>query len=142
MEESCLLCNWSEADRYFDRIQVWESDLWRVTTSLVAPVAGFSYLETKRHIPYITDLDGTEAASLGSVLAMVTRVLRDTTNAKLIYVNVFGERVPHLHFNLAPHRDGDPLLGGRGMLAENTEPWPRPELEAVAERIRQTLRQI
>jgi diadenosine tetraphosphate (Ap4A) HIT family hydrolase len=142
MKENCLLCNWSEADRYFNRIQVWENDLWRVTTSLVAPVPGFSYLETKRHIPYITDLEGAESASLGSVLALVTRALRDTTNAKLVYVNVFGERVPHLHFNLAPHRDGDPLLGGPGMLAENAEPWPRHELEAIAERIRQMLRQI
>lgn len=141
MKENCLLCNWSEADQYFKRIQVWENDLWRVTTSLVAPVPGFSYLEPKRHIPYITDLDGAEAATLGHILAMVTRTLREVTSAQLVYVNVFGERVPHLHFNLAPHRHGDSLRGGPGMLAENAVPVARSELETIANRIQQKLEQ-
>ena len=140
MQKDCLLCDWAEADRYFNRVQVWENDLWRVTTSLAAPVPGFSYLEPKRHIAYITDLDGAEATTVGPVLAYVTRALRDITRAKLVYVNVFGERVAHLHFNLAPHRDGDALRGGPGMLAENAEPAPRAELEAVAERVRQVMR--
>lgn len=142
MKENCLLCNWAEADQYFNRIQVWENDLWRMTTSLAAPVPGFSYLEPKRHIPYITDLDGAEAATLGPILAMITRTLREVTNAKLVYVNVFGERVPHLHFNLAPHREGDPLRGGPGMLAENATLVLRSELESIANRIQQKLEQI
>lgn len=135
----CLLCHWAEADQYFHRILVWENALWRVTTSLVAPVPGFSYLEPKRHIPYITDLDGPEAATLGATLAFVTHALRAATNAQLVYVNVFGERVPHLHFNLAPHRDGDALRGGPGLLAENATPVPAEELAALAGRLRQTL---
>ena len=142
MKENCLLCDWNEADKYFNRIQVWENELWRVTTSLAAPVRGFSYLEPKRHISYITDLDGDEATSLGPILAFVTRALLETTNAKLVYVNVFGERVPHLHFNLAPHHDGDALRGGAGMLDENAESLPRSELEAIAERLGQKLRQF
>jgi diadenosine tetraphosphate (Ap4A) HIT family hydrolase len=142
MKNDCLLCNWAEADKYFNRVQVWQTDLWRVTTSLVAPVLGFSYLEPKRHIPYITDLDGDEATSLGPTLAFVTRALRDTTNSKLVYVNVFGERVSHLHFNLAPHRDGDALRGGSGMLIDNASSLPSNELAVVAERIRQTLSQF
>jgi len=142
MKNDCLLCNWVESDKYFNRVQVWQNDLWRVTTSLAAPVPGFSYLEPKRHIAYITDLDGNESISLGPTLALVTRVLRDITNAKLIYVNVFGERVPHLHFNLAPHRDGDSLRGGSGMLLDNARPLPVTELEIVAEHIHQALGQI
>lgn len=53
MSEACLLCDWAEADRHFQRVQVWDDELWRVTSSLVAPVAGFSYLEPKRHIPTV-----------------------------------------------------------------------------------------
>jgi len=136
MSEACLLCDWAEADRHFQRVQVWDDELWRVTTSLVAPVAGFSYLEPKRHIPAITELDGAEAATLGPVLARVTRVLRDATDAELVYVNVFGERVAHLHFNLAPHRAGDALQGGRAMLTEGAEPLPRADLEEIAGRVR------
>jgi diadenosine tetraphosphate (Ap4A) HIT family hydrolase len=142
MKKDCLLCNWVEADKYFNRVQVWENDLWRVTTSLAAPVAGFSYLEPKRHIAYITDLDGDEAVSLGSTLAFVTHILRDVTNSKLVYVHIFGERVPHLHFNLAPHRDGDALRGGPGMLIDNANPIPVAELEITAEQFRQALGHI
>ncbi len=133
------MCNWPEADRYFQRVQVWENDLWRLTTSLVAPVPGFSYLEPKRHIPYITDLDGPEAVALGPTLALVTAHLKEITGAKLVYVNVFGERVAHLHFNLAPHRDGDALRGGPGMLLETAPPLPPTDLEDIANRLRQRL---
>lgn len=132
----CLLCDWGAADREFTRIEVWSDDLWRVTTSLVAPVAGFSYLEPKRHIPYITDLDGDEASSLGQTLARVTAALQSVTGAELVYVNVFGDRVAHLHFNLAPHRKGDALTGGAGMLAARAPAVAREELEAVAGRLR------
>lgn len=138
----CLLCDWTAADREFDRVEVWRDRLWRVTTSLVAPVPGFSYLEPIRHIPYITDLDGDEAATLGPTLAWVTNVLREATSADMVYVNVFGDRVAHLHFNLAPHRAGDALQGGRAMLAPGADPVPRPELESLAERLRRELQAV
>ncbi|MGE0599152.1 MAG: HIT family protein [Dehalococcoidia bacterium] len=112
---------------------MWEDGLWRLTTSLVAPVAGFSYLEPKRHIPDITTLDGPEAETLGLVLARVTSALKQATNAELVYVNVFGERVAHLHFNLAPHTKGDALTGGPGMLAPGADiPEPSVLTEAAA----------
>jgi diadenosine tetraphosphate (Ap4A) HIT family hydrolase len=139
MNQPCLLCDWSAADRQFQRVEVWQDELWRVTTSLVAPVPGFSYLEPKRHIAYVTDLDGEEATTLGATLARVTRTLRDITGAQLVYVNVFGDRVGHLHFNLAPHREGDALRGGPGMMLEAPSPLARPELEAIATRIRAQL---
>jgi diadenosine tetraphosphate (Ap4A) HIT family hydrolase len=66
--KDCLLCRRDAADAEFDRIQVWEDDLWRLTVSLAAEVPGFAYLEPKRHVPYITDLEGAEAASFGSWL--------------------------------------------------------------------------
>ncbi len=137
---TCLLCDWEAADREFARVQVWDDELWRVTTSLGAPVAGFSYLEPKRHIPAITELDGPEATSLGPTLARVTSALQQVTGADLVYVNVFGERVAHLHFNLAPHRAGDALRGGPGMLDGDASPVPAEELQAAAERVRGLLR--
>ena len=139
MGEPCLLCDWPEADRVFQRLEVWQDRLWRVTTSLVAPVPGFSSLEPRRHIPYVTELDGEEAASLGPTLARVTRILRATTGAERVYVNVFGDRVAHLHFNLAPHREGDALRGGPEMLREPASARPRAELEEIARRLRAEL---
>jgi diadenosine tetraphosphate (Ap4A) HIT family hydrolase len=121
------------------RVEVWQDSLWRVTVSLVAPVLGFGYLEPKRHIPYITDISGEVAEMLGTTLARVTSALRNATDADLVYVNVFGERHAHLHFNLAPHRVGDGLTGGPGMIRPNAAPIAKTALEAVADRIRRHL---
>jgi diadenosine tetraphosphate (Ap4A) HIT family hydrolase len=104
-----------------------------------SPVAGFGHLEPIRHIPFVTDLDGEEARTLGRVLGRVTSVLKRVTDADLVYVYVFGERVPHLHFNLAPHRPNDALIGGPGLLRQDTEPLPADVLTATNEAIEAAL---
>jgi diadenosine tetraphosphate (Ap4A) HIT family hydrolase len=129
---------------------VWEDSLWRLTLSLDAEVVGFAYLEPRRHIPHITDLDGEEARTFGTVLARVSKVLQDETDAELVYVYVFGESVPHLHVHLAPHRPGDALNAQmiRGeIVAEKLEgvaeryisrefpPFSEKELRVVAQRV-------
>src|SRR5689334_8978476 len=104
----CLLCNPARAAVVFGRRTVWEDRLWRL--SLIeegSPVAGFGHLEPKRHIPHITDLDGDKAATIGPTLAHVTATIKEVVSADLVYVYIFGERVDHLHFNIAPHRAGD-----------------------------------
>jgi len=83
-------------------------------------IAGFSYLEPKRHVPHITDLEGDEARTLGPVLALVTRALREATEAEVVYLYVFGGGIPHLHIHLAPHRSGD-ALNDRMIRGEVTE---------------------
>ena len=140
LSEGCLICQGLDGDRELGRVLAWEDDLWRVTISLKAPVVGFAYLEPKRHIPHITDLDGVEATALGPILARVTRILVEETGAELIYVNVFGERVPHLHFNLAPHRTGDPLAGGAGMIIGEPPPQPEHTLRKIANQLARRLR--
>jgi diadenosine tetraphosphate (Ap4A) HIT family hydrolase len=114
--EDCLLCRVGDADAYFGRRRVWEDDLWRLSVVLHGAVVGFAHLEPRRHIPFITDLDGPEAATLGPVLARATAALRAATAAEKVYVYVFGDRVPHLHVNLAPHLAGGPLVGGPGLI--------------------------
>jgi diadenosine tetraphosphate (Ap4A) HIT family hydrolase len=149
-DKDCLLCRADDADAEFDRIRVWEDELWRLTVSLAAEVPGFAYLEPKRHVPHIADLDGGEAASFGPVLARCARILREATGAEVVYVYVFGDGIPHLHVHLAPHRKGDALSDQmvRGEIVEEKLPsgvtrfyskefpaLPRNELRSVAERI-------
>jgi diadenosine tetraphosphate (Ap4A) HIT family hydrolase len=151
----CPLCR-GTADAEFDRIEVWQDDLWRLAVSLASEVPGFAYLEPKRHVPYITDLDGAEAASFGSVLARCARMLQEVTGAEIVYVYIFGGGIPHLHVHLAPHRKGDALNDQmiRGEITEEKLPsgatlffskefpaLPRDELMAVAKRVRQRLSQ-
>lgn len=152
--KDCPLCSGDRADAEFDRIEVWQDDLWRLTVSLAAEVPGFAYLEPKRHVPHITDLDGAESASFGPVLARCTRVLREVTGVEVVYVYIFGDGIPHLHAHLAPHRKGDALNDQmiRGEIVEEKLPsgftnffskqfpaLPREDLLAIANRVRQRL---
>jgi diadenosine tetraphosphate (Ap4A) HIT family hydrolase len=136
-------------------VQVWEDELWRLTTSIFGdPVPGFSYLEPKRHIPFITELDGEEVLTFGRVLARVTGALKEATGAEVVYVYVFGESIPHLHVHLAPHRTGDGLndrmvkgsleekrlpSGATLLVSREYPPLPEEELRSAADRIRQVL---
>jgi diadenosine tetraphosphate (Ap4A) HIT family hydrolase len=134
-----MLCRPEIADVEFRRTRLWEDDLWRLSAVLQGPVPGFAHLEPKRHIPFVTDLDGAEAATFGPVLARVTAALRDAAGAEKTYVYVFGDRVPHLHLNLAPHRDRDALRGGPGLLEQGAEPAPAETHEQVAAAARDVL---
>jgi diadenosine tetraphosphate (Ap4A) HIT family hydrolase len=115
-----VLCRGLSGDSELGRVQVWEDAIWRLTVASEGEVAGFSYLEPKRHVPHITDLEGEEAQSLGSVLALVTRALKEATGAAVVYMYVFGDGIPHLHIHLAPHRSGD-ALNDRMIRGEVTE---------------------
>ncbi|WP_284735477.1 HIT family protein [Dongia deserti] len=150
----CPMCRSVAADQELERVQVWEDRLWRLTVSLASEVPGFAYLEPKRHIRFITDLDGAEAATFGAVMARCTRALKEATDTDIVYVYIFGDGVPHLHVHLAPHRAGDALNDQmiRGEIVEEKMPsgmtrimsrefpaLPVEQLRALAERIRSRL---
>ena len=105
----CIMCRGAEADGELDRIEAWQDAHWRLTVSLASEVLGFAYLESKRHITHIHELDGDEALTFGSALSRCTKALKGATNADVVYVYIFGDGVPHLHVHLAPHRPGDAL---------------------------------
>jgi diadenosine tetraphosphate (Ap4A) HIT family hydrolase len=151
--EQCALCSGARIDGELGRVQVWEDALWRLTTSVGPgnPTLASSYLEPKRHIATIADLDGAEAATFGLVIARCSAVLRSVLEVPLVYVYVFGGGAGHLHVHLAPHVDGDALTTSmiRGELAEVTLPsgvrgWesvdfpglPEGQLVEVADRLR------
>ena len=137
--DECMLCAPEVADAEFRRARLWEDELWRLSAVLRGPVPGFAHLEPKRHIPFLTDLDGPEAVTFGPVLARVTTALRDAAGAEKTYAYVFGDRVPHLHLNLAPHREGDALRGGPGLLEPGAEPAPAATHRQVARAAREAL---
>jgi diadenosine tetraphosphate (Ap4A) HIT family hydrolase len=153
--DGCVLCDPERAARELMRTTVWEDRLWRLSTTLYGAVPGFSYLEPKRHIPHITDVDGDEAKTFGGTIARATTALKDATGASLVYVYVFGGGIPHLHVHLAPHREDDALNtavirgeltaeklpnGATVMRSAEFPPRPEAELRAAAERVRKLLR--
>jgi diadenosine tetraphosphate (Ap4A) HIT family hydrolase len=152
--EECALCRGAEADQEFGRVQVWDDDLWRLTMSMDSYTPAFCYLEPKRHIAYITELDGEEARSFGTTMARVTTVLKEITEAEVVYAYIFGGGIPHLHVHLAPHRDGDALSGAMikgevveekmpsgatALISKEYSPVPPEQLEDLAVRARRLL---
>jgi diadenosine tetraphosphate (Ap4A) HIT family hydrolase len=107
--QGCLLCDPVAADAALDRVEVWSDATWRLTMALRSEVLGFSYLEPRRHLPHVEDLDGEEAATFGQALALAAAALKQQTRAELVFVYVFGGGIAHLHVHLAPHRAGDAL---------------------------------
>ena len=117
-------------------------------------ILGFSYLEPIRHIPFLADLDGSEAATFGPAIARASAVLREATGARLVYAYVFGGGIPHLHVHLAPNEPegvlNTALIGGR--VAERKLPsgateitsldhpeLPSDHIDAVIERVRSAM---
>ena len=98
-DQTCPLCRGREVDPDMGREQVWEDAHWRLTTSIGPgdPTPGFSYLEPKRHIPSIADLDGGEAVTFGLAIARSTKAIKQATGSEAVYVYVYGGHIPHLH---------------------------------------------
>lgn len=150
----CLLCDGERASDALNREVVWEDEHWRLSLSRRGYTTGFGYLEPKRHVPHITDLDGEEAATFGPVLARVASVLKEAAGAELVYVYIFGGGIPHLHVHLGPHREGDALnediirgeltyqrlpSGAQRLLSRDFEELPSAEIAAVIDRARELL---
>jgi len=106
-------------------VRIWEDGLWRLSTLTHGQVPGFSFLEPKRHVRYVEELDGEEAATFGAVLARAATALKEAAGAERVYVYVFGGGIPHLHVHLAPHRDGDVLSAT--ILRGEVETMPGPD---------------
>jgi diadenosine tetraphosphate (Ap4A) HIT family hydrolase len=150
----CPMCRGAAADEELERVEVWQDAHWRLTVSLSSEVAGFAYLEPRRHIRYITELDGPEAATFGPAMAYSTRILKEAAGAELVYAYIFGGGVPHLHVHLAPHCAGDALNSQmiRGEIVEEKLPngmtqffssefpaLPRDQLLRIAEKVRERM---
>ena len=135
-------------------MRVWEDGLWRLSTLTHGQVPGFSFLEPKRHVRYVEELDGDEASTFGAALARACAALKEAAGAERVYVYVFGGGIPHLHVHLAPHTEGDALSatilrgevetkpgpGGTTLLLAVDFPVPpRSTMREVAARARELL---
>jgi len=130
-DQDCPLCAGADMDEALMRTEVWSDSLWRLTTCNVTEVAGFSYLEPRRHITDITELTGAEAESFGVVIAKASAAIREATGVERVFVYIFGDTLDHLHVHLAPHRNqGSPLVSdmikgaqNRVVLSDGQEVW-------------------
>jgi diadenosine tetraphosphate (Ap4A) HIT family hydrolase len=153
-DPECLLCDPDAAAVQLNREVVWEDRLWRLAMPRRGYTTGFGYLEPKRHVPHITDLEGEEATTFGSTIAQIASALKEAAGAELVYVHIFGGGIPHLHVHLGPHRDGDALSdsiirgeftyeplpsGAQRIVSRDFPEIPAADIQAVIDRARALL---
>lgn len=150
----CAICRGPHGDAELDRVEVWRDAQWRLSMSRHGPTLGFAYLEPIRHIPYLADLDGPEAATFGPTIARASAALREASGGALVYAYIFGGGIPHLHVHLAPNKPegvlSTALIGGEieerklpsgatEIISREHPDLPQDQLEAVTRRTRELL---
>ena len=69
---------------------------------------GYLFVEARRHLPELGDLDPDEAAAVGRAAARWSRALQDVASAEHVYAAVIGHGIGHLHVHLIPRYPGTP----------------------------------
>jgi diadenosine tetraphosphate (Ap4A) HIT family hydrolase len=150
----CAICAGPARDGELDRLEVWRDDHWRLSMSRHTATLGFSYLEPLRHIPFVADLDGPEAATFGPAIARASAAIREASGAPLVYAYVFGGGIPHLHVHLAANLPDGVLntniisgeveerklpSGATEITSKDHPDVPEDEVAAVIERTRELM---
>jgi diadenosine tetraphosphate (Ap4A) HIT family hydrolase len=92
-----------------------------VVTHLEAPAyLGYLFVESRRHVPELGDLEPDEAAAAGRAAARWSRALQDVTGAEHVYAAVIGHGVAHFHLHLIPRLPGTP----REYWSTRVDEWP------------------
>lgn len=102
---------------------------------------GWVFVEPKRHLAGLGQMNPTEAAALGALANGVAAALRSSEGAEHIYAHVYGDAVPHLHVHLIPRYPGTP----REFWADKLADWPDaprgglPEVQALTQRLAESI---
>jgi diadenosine tetraphosphate (Ap4A) HIT family hydrolase len=120
-----------------DREKVFSSEHWRVLVHSSA-LPGWLVVVLRRHVESLSDLTEAETTSLGEVLAGGTRALMEVVGCIKTYAMLFGEGMPHLHFNLVPRMPDIPeALRGPKVFGYDADASPISDVErdSVARRL-------
>lgn len=94
--------------------RIHETAAWSVGTIPALPAPDAVVIQSRRHVCGLWNMDSFESATLGPLLSLVSRALRELSAAERVYAFTMGEAFEHLHIALVP-RVGDTLDGARGV---------------------------
>jgi diadenosine tetraphosphate (Ap4A) HIT family hydrolase len=128
------------------RERIFDNGLWRVAHAFSSALPGWMVVIPRRHVLSLSELTTTEAATLGPVLAGLSRALEDGLGARKAYVVFFAEAegFAHLHVHVIPRSDGLPAQhrGPRVFhyLEQPEDRWVSPAaMDQIADRLRPLL---
>src|SRR3954462_9561362 len=100
--KACPMCEIA-ANTADDPMVVYQDEHWVARSISGTPaVAGWLLLQSRRHIPDVTELNADEAATFGSVIQPVSAAVREATGALRVYIASLNEGNPHFHSHVLP----------------------------------------
>jgi len=100
---------------------------------------GHLFVEPKRHIPELAQLNEDEAKEIGMYMSLSARAIQAVCGAEHVYSFVIGDHVPHVHVHVIGRYPGAP----REYWGIKVDEWPEAphggyeEIEALAARMRE-----
>jgi diadenosine tetraphosphate (Ap4A) HIT family hydrolase len=95
-------------------------------------VPGWLLVAPRRHVEQLDQLEADEARELGTLLKDVSAALRQAAGGEKIYLAVFAEILPHLHFHVVARPPGWPAEERGAALLRGSQAAPLAEAARVA----------
>ncbi len=104
MSEDCRICEINDRLGSLPvRERVYVNDSWRVAHAW-STLPGWLIVAPLRHVEALDELSDQETATLGPLLGLTTRALREILGCEKTYVVLFAEQptFSHLHIHVVP----------------------------------------
>ena len=136
--KDCIIC--ARQKQANNRV-VYEDAHWIVRHSTETNILGYYWVESRRHILDLSEMNAEECASYGLLLKNLMEAMRSVVECKRIYSFALSETVPHFHLHVIPRRPDFPkAYSGRGIMQYPLTPTADPALvDEVCDRTRRAL---
>lgn len=109
MTASCAICQLHGDGARREADEIARGDLWLLRHHPdPAPLAGWLFLDSRRHLGGPLAFTDQEAAAWGAAVRHASQLVQRLTGCERVYAIAFGEGAPHLHLHLIPRFAADP----------------------------------
>ncbi|WP_218023153.1 HIT family protein [Nocardia kruczakiae] len=111
MGSECLICNKHRGVGRLVGPVIYAGDLVVVThrpLSEGAPMPGYLFVETRRHVPTLADLTDDEGAAVGWAVRRSAYALRTELAPEFVFSVITGRSVAHFHQHVFVRPEGTP----------------------------------
>ncbi|WP_217428143.1 HIT family protein [Microlunatus speluncae] len=103
----CPICRKQSGEGPLVGPVIFVNELVSVTHRPAGP-AGYVFIESRRHVPYLDELTDDEAAAIGRVRSALARGLRAELDVEFVHAQVSGRGVAHFHEHVFVRHTGTP----------------------------------
>ena len=109
MTASCAICQIHGDRTHQEAYELGRGALWLLRHHPdPSPLAGWLFLDARRHLGGPLAFNDLEAVSWGSAVRHASQLVQRLTGCDRVYAIAFGEGAPHLHLHLIPRCVADP----------------------------------